>query len=81
MSVTTVTVNRWRIKSNSENNANEPVICVNTYAYKRNGRWGPQIKKTEHFHEYIVEGEVQVKYDPNNKTPCGASCWMEVTHV
>jgi hypothetical protein len=29
--ITTVTVNQWRIKSNAETGADEPVLCVNKY--------------------------------------------------
>lgn len=80
--VTTVTVNQWRIKSNAETGQNEPVICVNTYAYKRDGRWGPQIEPTRHYDQYTPpEGKVKVVHDPVNKTPCGASCWMEIEHA
>lgn len=80
--VITVTVNQWRIKSNAETGSNEPVICVNTYAYKRDGRWGPKIEPTRHYSQYTPPaGKVEVVYDPINKTPCGASCWMEIDHA
>lgn len=84
MPVITVTVNQWRIEWNAETGANEPVICVNTYASKGydNGVpiWGDKIGETEHYHEYVPTGAIRtaVQYDPVNKTPCGASCWMEI---
>jgi len=83
--ITTITVNQWRIKSNAETGANEPVVCVNTYAYRKGNRWGPQVTATEHYHDFNVSEQgasnVKVVHDPVNKTPCGASCWMEYEHA
>lgn len=97
-SVTTITVNQWRVKSNAETGSNEPVICVNTYAFKKvhhssvynhktgdyepynRVEWGPKIGETEHYHNYYPKYPTTVRYDPINKTPCEASCWMEMTH-
>jgi len=85
--ITTITVNQWHIKWNAENPDAEqkPVICVNHYEFERDGVWGPKIGITEHYDEYGISayersrrGKVRVKYDPVNKTPCGASCWMEI---
>lgn len=94
MAVVTVTVNQWRIKSNAETGANEPVICVNRYEfvfeypaydyekeeYALRRIWGPQIGETEHHHELFLPSHaesVRTIYDPENKTPCQASCWMQ----
>lgn len=91
MPVVTITVNQWRIKSNAETGAREPVICVNTYEYVKvlfanNGttetvrEWGPKIGETEHYHDFIIpDGAYNIRtvYDPVNKTPCQASCWMQ----
>lgn len=84
--ITTITVNQWRIKSNAETGANEPVICVNHYEWveriatpdgKCGRRWGPKMGETSHHHYYDHVGLMSVIYDPEFKTPCGASCWME----
>jgi len=69
MTVVTVTVNQWHIKDNSTNGTNKPVICVNRYE-------GVKVGETEHHHDYEMPAGFMV-YDPVNKTPCGASCWME----
>jgi hypothetical protein len=94
--ITTVTVNQWRIKSNAETGADEPVLCVNKYTGRHfiptdqcildlklvyiGGRWGWKIGDTRHTNSYEhTNGDsVQVFYDPVNKTPCGASAWMEI---
>ena len=75
--IVTITVNRWRIKSNAETGASEPVLCVNEYDGLLYGR---KIGETRHYHAFAIPADavnVQVKYDPENKTPCGASCWMQ----
>lgn len=88
MMIETITVNQWRVKDNAarlpEGVPLEPVVCVNRYEFRdpATGEWGPKIGETEHHHEMPVKGdEVTVVYDPVNKTPCGASCWMEVRRV
>lgn len=92
MPVVTITVNQWRIKSNAETGAREPVICVNTYEWvsvrEFGGNteirlWGPKIGETEHYHDFVLpEGAENVRtiYDPVNKTPCQASCWMQFSY-
>ena len=87
MPVVTITVNQWRIKYNAETVANEPVICVNHYkwAYPLGGErlWGPKIGDTEHHYDFVLpEGAKNVRtiYDPVNKTPCQASCWMQFNY-
>lgn len=79
--ITTITVNQWRVKSNAETGADEPVICVNHYEYRDDHTWGPKVGETEHHHELDIPTASWVVYDPLNKTPCGASCWMEVNHA
>lgn len=86
--VTTITVNQWRIKENAEQGLDQPTICVNTYEYcahksKACGvgtevEWGPRVGETCHFHDLDILVPSRVVYDPSNKTPCGASCWMQV---
>ena len=88
MAVVTITVNQWHIKTNATEGTNLPVICVNRYEWVdvnrgQNGDrltrgWGPKIGETEHYFDYEVPAGFMV-YDPVNKTPCGASCWMEYT--
>lgn len=93
MPVVTITVNQWRIKSNAETGANEPVICVNHYAgtnpgvNRKTGKtwrtWGPKIGETEHYHDYVLPADaynVRTIYDPVHKTPCQASCWMQFSY-
>ena len=81
--VTTVTVNQWRIKENAEQGLDQPTICVNTYEYRspEDGgygvTWGPRVGDTRHFHDLDVPTGRMI-YDPVNKTPCGASCWMQI---
>lgn len=84
MPVVTVTVNQWHIKSNATEGTNLPVICVNRYEYVKvmmiDGLiyrdWGQKIGETEHHYDFSVPAG-HMLYDPVNKTPCGASCWME----
>ena len=93
MPVVTITVNQWRIKSNAETGANEPVICVNHYEWVKSGfnrkaangwrKWGPKIGETEHWHDFVLPADaenVRTIYDPVNKTPCRASCWMQFNY-
>lgn len=95
MTVVTITVNQWRIKSNAETGANEPVICVNRYEWVKSGfnrrtgetwrKWGPKIGETEHYHDFVLPiyadaENVRTIYDPVNKTPCQASCWMQFNY-
>lgn len=103
MPVVTITVNQWRIKSNAETGANDPVVCVNHYEWVcvnhyewvgvREGiikddspilrGWGPKIGETEHYHDFVLPAgaeNVRTIYDPVNKTPCQASCWMQFNY-
>ncbi|WFG40859.1 hypothetical protein ParaKuw1_00026 [Paracoccus phage ParKuw1] len=86
MPVVTVTVNQWHIKENATEGTHKPVICVNIYDYVRKvynadgslmkRDFGPKIGETQHYYNFDVPGGEMI-YDPVNKTPCGASCWME----
>lgn len=84
--IITVTVNKRRIESNAETGKNKPVLCVNKYAGRitHGGRayWGRKIGTTEHLYEYspLVNpmSDIKIIYDPVNKTPCGASCWVDI---
>lgn len=79
MTITTITINQYRIKENASLPPEDrlPVICVNRYAFHEGTTWGPKIGETEHYHEFPITAGTTV-YDPVNKTPCGASCWVEV---
>lgn len=82
--IETVTVNQWHIKSNATEGTHLPPICINRYEYVRplmiDGEmvrdWGVKVGETRHRFAYDVPAGRMV-YDPVNKTPCGASCWME----
>lgn len=76
----TVTVNQWRIKSNAEGATNDPVICVNRYRPAQEG-FGEKLGDTEHHWSFDIPAGAKAVYDPINKTPCGASCWVEFTEV
>jgi len=79
--VTTTTVNQWAVKRNAEKGEGEerePVICVNSYSHRNpDGTWGDRVAAPQHFHSIDVPNSTVV-YDPVNKAPCGASCWMQV---
>ena len=90
MPVATITVNQWRIKSNAETGANEPVVCVNHYEWvkvvfdRKNGKpalrmWGPKIGQTMHYQEFAMPSRATI-YDPASKTTCQASCWMQFNY-
>lgn len=89
MPVVTITVNQWRIKLNAETGANGPVVCVNHYEYggisgdSDTRVWGPKIGETEHYHDFVLPvgaENVRTIYDPVNKTPCEASCWIQFNY-
>lgn len=87
MPVATITVKQGRIKSNAETGAKLPVVCVNHYEWSYSLRgvrlWGPKIGETEHYHDFVLpDGAENVRtiYDPVNKTPCEASCWMQFNY-
>ena len=82
--LTTVTVNQWVIKSNAENGENKPAVCLNTYVDRDRSDWGEHVAGPTHVHEHeipLTATDVKVVHDPINKTPCGASCWMEYKHA
>lgn len=76
--ITTITVNQWHIRDNAEGGAQKPVLCVNTYHRNRDGSFGEKVGETVHMNEVDILVPSKVVYDPINKTPCGASCWMQV---
>ena len=44
---------------------------------------GPKIGETEHYHDFVLPADaenVRTIYDPVNKTPCQASCWMQFNY-
>lgn len=91
--VTTITVNVWHVQENAKLiEAGEtdplklkPVFCLNTYAGVRwvNGKrvWGTKLERTRHMHSLsLIPDSNSAEYDPFNKTPCGASAWIEYWH-
>ena len=45
--------------------------------------WGPKIGETVHYHDFVLPTDaenVRTIYDPVNKTPCQASCWMQFNY-
>ena len=58
-------INQHKIRSNSINNGNEPVITVKTY------------KSNEYGHDVQILGKSRVVYSPNKPLSCGAKVWIE----
>lgn len=67
---TKIHVNQHRIKSNSKNKENEPVITCKTY------------KENLYGHQAIIYGQdgreaARVIYSPDKPLSCGAKVWIE----
>ena len=84
--IETITVNQWHVKENATLAPadRKPVICVNTYEYLGldGTRFGDRVAATRHYHQkdmYQTPEDIllEMVYDPDNKTPCGASCWHQ----
>ncbi len=64
--LTLIHVNQHRIRSNSNNATNIPVIKVISGNY------------TRYYHDLEITGSCKVVYRPNNGLGCGAKVWIEV---
>ena len=48
--------------------------------------WGAKLNETEHYFELDLADvaqymlQAQMIYDPRYKTPCGASCWLQLEY-
>ena len=62
---TIIHVNQHKIKANTKNGTNEPVLTVKTY------------KDNRYYHEAIIHGESKVVHSPHKPLPCGARVWIE----
>jgi hypothetical protein len=62
---TIIHVNQHKIKANTKNGTNEPVLTVKTY------------KDNRYCHEAIIHGESKVVHSPHKPLPCGARVWIE----
>ena len=64
--LTRITVNQHLIKSNKKNNANEPVVRIQS---------GNRVK---YCHDIEILGNSRVVYSPDNPLSCGSKVWLEV---
>lgn len=67
---TIIHVNQHKIKSNTKNRNNEPVLTCKTY------------KSNAYAHEAVIYGQdgkeaARIIYRPNNPLSCGARVWIE----
>jgi len=62
---TIIHVNQHKIKSNTKNGTNEPVLTCKTY------------KSNDYAHEVYIDGPCKVVYSPNKPLSCGARVWIE----
>lgn len=79
----TITINQWHIKHNEENpDSPKPPVCINVYRSEpetEGSRWGAKYGQTLHTWETpFLYTHSRVVYNPEDKTPCGASCWLEI---
>lgn len=70
---TIIHVNQHKVKSNSKNNAQEPVLTCKTY------------KSNDYAHEAIIcdkngEEVARIIYKPNDPLSCGAKVWIETNN-
>jgi hypothetical protein len=70
---TIIHVNQHKVKSNSKNNTQEPVLTCKTY------------KSNDYAHEALIfDGNgnevARVIYRPNDPLSCGAKVWIETTN-
>lgn len=71
---TIIHVNQHKIKSNSKNNEQEPVLTCKTY------------KSNEYAHTAIIYGQdgmeaARVVYSPDKPLSCGAKVWIETMNL
>ena len=65
-----VVINRHRVAHNRKNKCNVPVIRVS------NGKYG----KPRYVKHWVINGEVEVCYTPDDPLPCGATAYLRA-HV
>jgi hypothetical protein len=70
---TIIHVNQHKVKSNSKNNTQEPVLTCKTY------------KSNDYAHEALILDDngnevARVIYRPNDPLSCGAKVWIETTN-
>ena len=58
-------VNQHKIKSNTKNKKNDPVLTVKTY------------KSNNYAHGVDIQGPSKIIYSKNKPLPCGARVWIE----
>jgi hypothetical protein len=62
---TIIHVNQHKIKANTKNGTNEPVLTVKNY------------KENRYCHEATIHGESKVVHSPHKPLSCGARVWIE----
>ena len=65
-SVTRITVNQHKIRSNKKNNRNEPVVKIQ------------QGNRVNYCHDIEITGKCRLVYSPNKPLDCGARVWIEI---
>jgi hypothetical protein len=58
-------VNQHKIKSNTKNKKNDPVLTVKTY------------KSNNYAHEVDIQGPSKIVYSKDKPLACGARVWIE----
>ena len=62
---TIIHVNQHKIRANTKNKTDEPVLTVKTY------------KSNDYAHEAEIDGPCIVIYSPHKPLSCGARVWIE----
>jgi hypothetical protein len=62
---TIIHVNQHKIKANTKNKTDEPVLTVKTY------------KSNNYAHEAEIDGPCKIVYSPHKPLSCGARVWVE----
>ena len=62
---TIIHVNQHKIRANTKNGTNQPVLTVKNY------------KNNRYCHEAIIHGVSKVVHSPHKPLPCGARVWIE----
>jgi len=62
---TIIHVNQHKIRANTKNKTDEPVLTVKTY------------KSNDYAHEAEIDGPCKVIYSPHKPLSCGARVWIE----
>lgn len=69
---TIIHVNQHKLKANTKNGTDDPVLTVKTY------------KSNDYAHEVIIRDKngnevARIVYRPHKPLSCGARCWIETT--